>query len=110
MSAAVSPNICPSVTVRHDMAERDAGVPMLGRDADVTWLVRTLGAAIERGVRGAIVLGEPGIGKTRLLSGVTERLAADGFSAWCGAGTELGQLRPLAPVLEGVQALERGSG
>ncbi len=73
---------------------------LVGRD----WEIATLRRLVERARAGrgsvALIEGEPGIGKTRLL-GEALRLAGElGFDVALGAGRELERDRPFGPVSE----------
>lgn len=83
-----------------DLAE----VPLVGRAAEL----RTLRAAlrgVERGDTGAVFLvGESGVGKTRLLAAAGEEMRASGTVVLSGACLDIGDASPLHPLR---QALRR---
>jgi DNA-binding CsgD family transcriptional regulator/tetratricopeptide (TPR) repeat protein len=77
-----------------DVAVRTTA-PLVGRDAELEELVSSLGGADAGGVvasGGATVLlsGDAGVGKTRLLAEVRDRLAADGWRVVAGHCLDLG--------------------
>jgi tRNA A-37 threonylcarbamoyl transferase component Bud32/tetratricopeptide (TPR) repeat protein len=51
--------------------------PFVGREADLVWLDQRR-HALDQGLMGCLVVGEPGVGKTRLLADFAARAAADG--------------------------------
>lgn len=77
--------------------------PFVGRDGELDRLAGELDASARRGSRIVIVVGEPGVGKTRLLSefeGAARRRAQAG-AAWIRARA----LEQLATVLEGPERI-----
>ncbi len=73
---------------------------MVGRSDDLR-VVHTLVDAVARGRRRRLVVrGEPGIGKTSLLTVLGDAAAARGFTVLRGRATELESDVPLAAVLE----------
>jgi len=72
--------------------------PLVGREREVATLGRLLEQA--RAGRGSVALieGEPGIGKTRLLGEMVGSAAALGFDVARGAGQELERDRPFSPI------------
>lgn len=88
------------------MPRSERAIPLLGRERELEELVAHIGAAARGQLRLALVQGEPGIGKSRLLDEARSRLAGEGFSVRAGRGEELGLLRPMGPILHalGVEA------
>ncbi|MCW2998944.1 MAG: transcriptional activator domain, partial [Solirubrobacterales bacterium] len=88
---------------------RAAHLPALvGRDAELTALT-ALWAQICRDAAGglALVCGEPGIGKSRLVAAVAHRARSDGAIVAAGAGPDLGPAPPFglwAELLDGLGA------
>jgi DNA-binding CsgD family transcriptional regulator len=82
------------------MAPAPRGVPLVGRDADVDVLCRMLGdvAAGQGGV--AWVEGEPGVGKSALLSEALAGAPALGCQLYAAAADEAHQRFPLRVMLE----------
>ena len=97
------------------MGDERAGAPatggdagLLGREAELNDLSDALAAA-ERGegtVR--LLVGEPGIGKTRLADATAARAAAAGFEVAWGRAWEAGGAPPLWPWAEALRALDGG--
>jgi DNA-binding CsgD family transcriptional regulator/tetratricopeptide (TPR) repeat protein len=81
------------------MPQQDV-IPLQGRDNELHELIDHLGPARRGTVAAALLSGEPGIGKTRLLTEVSARLEDEGFQTRHGSGEELAVLRPLGPVLD----------
>ncbi|XXX77416.1 AAA family ATPase [Sorangium sp. So ce134] len=77
----------------------------VGRDGELRALDDLLGAALAGRGSSALVAGEPGIGKTRLLKELAERASARGFTVAWGRGWELGQAPSFWPWLEILRAL-----
>ena len=79
--------------------------PMVGRDAELAQLVATL-APVRAGIgRMALIVGEPGIGKSRLLRELRQVAEADGFG-WVEAGTvSYGRNLPLHLAIDLVRVL-----
>jgi DNA-binding CsgD family transcriptional regulator/tetratricopeptide (TPR) repeat protein len=72
--------------------------PLVGREREL----ETLGRLLERALTGrgsvAVIEGEPGIGKTRLLEETLKTARARGFEVLVGTGEELERDRPFGPV------------
>ncbi|WP_437335384.1 ATP-binding protein [Sorangium sp. So ce394] len=77
----------------------------VGRDRELNLLDDLLGAALAGRGSSALVAGEAGIGKTRLLEELAERARARGFAVAWGRGWELGQAPSFWPWLEILRAL-----
>ncbi len=78
-------------------------IPLQGRDDELERLVAHAGAAKTGQVTIALLHGEPGIGKTRLLAESQAKLVEDGFALRRGRAEELGVLRPLGPVIDALE-------
>ncbi len=96
---------CSSSTIRCVPTVTLAGA-LIGRDGELSVLVRLMAEAAG-GQGGAVLIeGEPGIGKSAL---VRAALAADpnlNCEVFWGAGDELGETLPLLPLLEGLRVRE----
>ncbi|XYH94189.1 ATP-binding protein [Sorangium sp. So ce1128] len=77
----------------------------VGRDQELSLLDDLLGSSLAGRGSSALVAGEPGIGKTRLLEELAERASARGFAVAWGRGWELGQAPSFWPWLEILRAL-----
>ncbi|WP_308798346.1 helix-turn-helix transcriptional regulator [Agromyces silvae] len=78
---------------------------MVGRQADLAWLEGLLVAAREGAPRTAVLGGEAGIGKTRLLQEFTRGLGGD-VRVLAGQSVDLGEVAaPYAPVKAALRAL-----
>jgi serine/threonine protein kinase/tetratricopeptide (TPR) repeat protein len=51
--------------------------PLVGREADMDWLERRR-QSLHTGIAGCLVVGEPGVGKSRLLAELAQRASAEG--------------------------------
>ncbi|MEU7631095.1 AAA family ATPase [Nocardia sp. NPDC049220] len=65
------------------------GLRMAGRASEVLSMEKVLNDARSGSAGAVVVLGEPGIGKTRLLGELCERAAAAGFDVMTSRGSEL---------------------
>lgn len=83
---------------------------MRGRDTE--WdLVRRLLDGTRRGKGGLLLLeGDPGLGKSLLLSAAADAASADGFVLVTSAGEEPSRLMPLAPLLGSHAGLDGTAG
>ncbi len=80
----------------------------VGRRAELTALSALLERAAEAQSVFAVVGGEAGVGKTRLIGELAGRAAAAGFLVLTGQCVELGaELLPLAPLVDVLRALAR---
>ncbi|MEU6192013.1 AAA family ATPase [Nocardia sp. NPDC047038] len=73
---------------------------LVGRTSELKLLGRALADASAGSAAAVVVLGEPGIGKTRLLAEFCERAAADGFEVLGGRGTELESEVPFGVIVD----------
>ncbi len=72
------------------------GPPLIGRDAEMTRMRQELAGAARRGGRIVALLGEAGVGKTRVLQEVMAEAAASGWVVLEGRGHETEQGLPFA--------------
>jgi DNA-binding CsgD family transcriptional regulator/tetratricopeptide (TPR) repeat protein len=79
---------------------RQEVIPLQGRDNELDALRAHVERARDGSVSIALVHGEPGIGKSRLLAEAASQLEHSGFKITRGFGEELASLRPLGPVLD----------
>ena len=78
-------------------------VPLVGREAELVSLLGQLTRA-GRGEGGvALVAGEPGIGKTRLLAELAERATRDGWTVLAGHAYDTEGMPPYLPFREALQ-------
>jgi DNA-binding CsgD family transcriptional regulator len=78
---------------------------LVGRDSQIAALRRVLDRAREGSGRVALIVGEAGVGKSRLLRATTEEARAAGFLALHGACFEAERSIPYAPLLDLVRLL-----
>jgi len=86
-------------------AEALAGA-LIGRDNEMTMLVRLMTTAAAGRGNAVLIEGEPGIGKSALVRAALADVAEAGLQVFWGAGDELGQALPLLPLLEGLRVRE----
>lgn len=80
-----------------------AGPPLVGREPEFAALLKRLADA-GRGNGGvALIAGEPGIGKTRLLAELAARARADGWTVLAGRAYEGEGMPPYLPFVEALQ-------
>ncbi len=81
---------------------------LVGRQRELAALSALIGRAAKSGPAFAIVGGEAGVGKTRLVGELTARAAADGYLVLLGQCVELGaEGLPLAPLVDALRTLAR---
>jgi DNA-binding CsgD family transcriptional regulator/tetratricopeptide (TPR) repeat protein len=83
---------------------------LIGRESELTTLVRLVRQAAEGQGGSVLIEGEPGIGKSTLVRAALAEAAAAGCQAFWGVGDELGQAIPLLPVLEALRVRESSGG
>ncbi|MGC5031279.1 BTAD domain-containing putative transcriptional regulator [Micromonospora sp. DT229] len=86
-------------------APGDPAGPLVGRGAELTRLVAALTAATREHGRTAVLVGEPGIGKTSLATRVTALARAEGVAVVWGRCPDLGQAPPFWLWRQVVRAL-----
>ncbi len=84
-----------------------AGV-LVGREAELATTLREVrNSARGSGGPARFWIGEPGVGKSRLLAEVAERAGADGLVVLRGRASALGPVSPLRPFAEALASLQR---
>ncbi|MBU8861447.1 AAA family ATPase [Micromonospora sp. WMMB482] len=94
----------PAAAGRPAPPERDGG-PLVGRDAELTRLRNTMDAATGHGGRVLTLVGEAGIGKTRLAAALGARAAETGVPVVWGRCPDVGQAPPFWLWSQVVRAL-----
>ncbi len=82
--------------------------PMLGRDQEMRTIRKALRNAPTKDLRGFLVLGEAGIGKTRMIHESLLGLGFDGQLILTAESAEMEQLIPLNPLIEVLKGPEVG--
>ena len=82
--------------------------PLLGRDDERNLLRKTLKRVPQKDLRGVLISGEAGIGKTRLIREVLHILPLDGQRVFSAESADLEQLIPLNPLIEVFKGSEAG--
>ncbi|MFH1763237.1 MAG: AAA family ATPase, partial [Gemmatimonadota bacterium] len=82
--------------------------PLLGRDKERSLLRKTLKRVPRKNLRGVLISGEAGIGKTRLIREVLRVLPLDGQKVLSAESAELEQPIPLNPLIEVFKGSEAG--
>ena len=80
---------------------------MVGRDAELKELDIALANVRSCVGRAAFVVGEPGIGKSRLTNELSYRAVAMGMRVFRGRGSTIGPMVPFRPLAEGLLSLLR---
>jgi len=83
--------------------------PLIGRDDELARLLATLGEARAQQGRVVALLGEAGLGKTRLIEETAARASHGGMRVLVGHGHESQQLFPLAPWIDLLRAAGLGT-
>ncbi|MGH3786717.1 MAG: helix-turn-helix transcriptional regulator [Pseudonocardiaceae bacterium] len=82
------------------MSEGAEAFPFLGRSGELATLRRLIHDARQGTGQAAIMHGEAGIGKTRLLTEIIAHAAGEGFQVLSGATDELARDRPLGALID----------
>jgi tetratricopeptide (TPR) repeat protein len=80
---------------------------LIGRDGELATLTALMAEVAAGQGSSVLIEGEPGIGKSALVSAALAQAADAGCAAFWGAGDELGQALPLLPLLEGLRVREQ---
>jgi DNA-binding CsgD family transcriptional regulator len=83
--------------------------PLIGRERELEVLCRLLGRVTRGSTATAVIEGEAGVGKTRLLAGLTEAARGAGVTVLHGAAHPLERTRPFGPLVDALR-LRPGSG
>jgi DNA-binding SARP family transcriptional activator len=103
-SHATSPHATPAA--RPTAPPASAHVPFVGRTREIGLFDAAWREAIdERAVRAVLVLGEPGIGKSRLVAEHVARLATAGACVVQGRAFEAEMVRPYGPWIDALRLL-----
>ncbi|MFD0889140.1 ATP-binding protein, partial [Streptosporangium algeriense] len=76
---------------------------LIGRSAELSRLTALLHAASEGLAGVALVGGDAGIGKTRLVTELAEQARRDGFAVLVGQCAELGDALPYLPLADALR-------
>lgn len=85
-SGAVSPLFPREAGTNLELPALGADEPLIGRDAELDALARTLQAAREQRPRMRLVTGEPGVGRSRLLAEASELARRQGMAIFAARG------------------------
>lgn len=77
---------------------------IVGRDTELDHLDRLLRDAVRGASRCAVVMGEPGIGKSSLIGELQREAEARGCLALAGRATEMEQELPFGPIVDALDA------
>lgn len=97
-----------AIVVRHGvvaLAPEDRVETDVGRDRELAVARSALDATGRKGGGALLILGDAGMGKTRLLDGVLEDARARGWHTLRGAGREEEGRPPYAPIIEAIDPL-----
>src|SRR5262245_36521374 len=86
-------------------ARTRTGEPMVGRDRELAIGREALDAAARGRGGSLLILGDAGMGKTRLVDALLEDAEARGWHTWRGAGREDEGRSPYAPVIAAIDPL-----
>ena len=79
---------------------------LVGRDSELTALVRLMSGLAAGHGSAVLIEGEPGIGKSALMRAAVAEAEGLGCQVFWGAGDELGQALPLLPLLDALRVRE----
>ncbi len=113
----VPPDPATTRLAEHIRADHEAGAtsldvvsrPLVGRDAERRRLLETLDRAVAARGGLAVVIGEPGIGKTRLLTELEASAEWRGWRIGWGRGDQFGLPEPFAPLGMALRAAVPGA-
>ena len=83
---------------------------LVGRDREFARLLTMLGDAASRQAVVALISGDAGVGKTRLVTEVTRRATAEGFTVLSGHCAELGESVPYLPLADALRNATQAPG
>jgi DNA-binding CsgD family transcriptional regulator len=83
---------------------------LVGRDGEFARLLTMLGDAASRQAVVALISGDAGVGKTRLVTEVTRRATAEGFTVLSGHCAELGESVPYLPLADALRNATQAPG
>ena len=86
-------------------ASTRSSVPMVGRDRELAVARAALDATGRKGGGALLILGDAGMGKTRLVDAVLEDARARGWHTLRGAGREEEGRPPYGPIIEAIDPL-----
>ena len=87
---------------------RVSGHKLVGRDGELRRLLDLLDDAAEGRPRHALISGDAGVGKTRLVSELAARATGRGFTVLSGRCAELGDSIPYLPLADALRAATTG--
>src|SRR5262249_25189987 len=88
------------VSAARSLPSEGLGTPLSGRDSELTLLLERWRRACEGVGQSSLVVGEPGIGKSRLTRELRARIASEAHAFLEGRCSPDMQNSPLAPVIE----------
>src|ERR1700749_4812532 len=83
---------------------------LVGRDLELARMLTLLNDAASRQAVVALISGDAGVGKTRLVTEVTRRAAAEGFTVLSGHCAELGESVPYLPLADALRNATQAPG
>ncbi|MCB9746489.1 MAG: AAA family ATPase, partial [Alphaproteobacteria bacterium] len=93
------------VAPRPQAPARRESQELVGRGVELSWLLEALGAVLSSGQGRLLLLtGEPGVGKSRLLSALLENARSRGVAVLHGRAHEV-ELRPYGPWVDALRQL-----
>jgi adenylate cyclase len=90
--------------IRHETPRRREWSSFVGRDSELAELESALAAALDGDGRVIELIGDPGVGKSRLCRELVDRCRDREITVISASVTALGRMRPLGPVLEMLRA------
>jgi tetratricopeptide (TPR) repeat protein len=99
-----------AVQSRFEALRQNRRAPLIGRDEELDTLIRRWGQAKTGQGRFALVSGEPGIGKSRLLAALDDRLRGENLTRlryYCSPHQQASPLHPIIGQIEFAAGFER---
>ena len=101
-AGSTSPDVAASEGLASSTIAR--GARLIGRTAELDWLTRARADAGRGRGHTVIVIGEAGIGKTRLVTEMVRPAGDEGLTVIVGRAWETGQVLPFGPWIEALRA------
>jgi DNA-binding SARP family transcriptional activator/tetratricopeptide (TPR) repeat protein len=109
LDAIKSFSTSPTESQLEEVSRKPPEPPLMGRNEERRLLRKTLKRVPRKYLRGVLISGEAGIGKTRLIREALQGLPLDGQRVLSAESAELEQLIPLNPLIEVFNGPEAGA-
>ena len=93
------------IQTRYEARTREGLTALVGRAAEIEKLLQLAAEAATGSPRVALLRGDPGVGKTRILEELQRRAAGEGMRVLRGGCESYGEMPPLEPFLQALRLL-----